>query len=74
MNAIDITFQSESPRCDWLGRNGQFVASGVSLTRTSAETIMIEPRGKRGTIGRCLIEFPLSAIPQITEFLNKQTN
>lgn len=69
----DIQFRKGSPNCAWLGRNGTFFnASGVSLTRTQNGTVMIEPLTSRGHIGRCLIEFPISAIPEITAFLERQ--
>lgn len=54
----------------WMGRNGLFNAKGVYLTRMG-DLIRITPRGMRG-VGNCHIEFPMSAIPKVIEWLDKQ--
>jgi hypothetical protein len=55
----------------WTGRNGTFDCKAINLHRTSNDVIQIIPQGKRGP-GNCIIEFPATVIPEITEWLKAQ--
>jgi hypothetical protein len=69
----EIKFPAGSPKTIWTGRNGTFNSLGVELERKSGTDICaIVPQGKRGTAKNAIIEFPVSAIPQIVDFLTKQ--
>jgi hypothetical protein len=59
--------------CIWTGRNGTFQQYGMEISRMDGTEgkIMLFPIGKRG-VGNCTIQFPVSAIPQIVDFLNAQ--
>lgn len=51
----------------WTGRNGTFQTLGLNMTELSGK-IMLQPIGKRGN-GNCVIEFPVSIIPDIVDWL-----
>jgi hypothetical protein len=64
---IEIGFLNPLPDCIWTGRNGTFHGRAINLT-AMGDHIQIVPVGKRG-MGNCLIEFPASIIPQLTDWL-----
>lgn len=56
--------------CIWTGRNGTF--NGVALEAMSFnDKIMLSPMGKRG-VGNCTIQFPVSVIPDLIDWLQRQ--
>jgi hypothetical protein len=54
----------------WTGRNGTFNGYGIDLMRLD-DRVMVTPIGKRG-VGNCLIEFPVTIIPQLIDWLAQQ--
>jgi hypothetical protein len=65
----DLIAVSEQPI--WTGRNGTFTGYGLeAMTVTS--NIMLSPIGKRG-VGNCAIQFPKAIIPELIDWLKKQT-
>jgi hypothetical protein len=54
----------------WTGRNGTFNGYGIDLMRLD-DRVMVTPIGKRG-VGNCLIEFPVTIIPQLIDWLAEQ--
>jgi hypothetical protein len=79
--AIKIKFPGLGAMKDlpvWTGRNGTFNGYGINLTRLNGlggmmtDRVMLTPIGKRGE-GNCIIEFPVSIIPQLIDWLEKQT-
>ena len=52
----------------WTGRNGTFQGYGLDLTCFDGK-VMISPIGKRGP-GNCTIQFPISTIPELVDWLN----
>jgi hypothetical protein len=55
--------------CTWTGRNGTFKGKAIDLRAMAAGNIIrMQPVGKRG-VGNCIIEFPASIIPQLTDWL-----
>jgi hypothetical protein len=66
----------KGPHCIWTGRNGTFKAVAVNLHRLpgnmlDGDIIRIVPVGKRGAAKNALIEFPVSAIPAIIDWLGQ---
>lgn len=53
----------------FLGRNGVFKCTGVQLTATQDDSIMIEPVNSKNEIGRALIEIPNQDLPAFIEGL-----
>jgi hypothetical protein len=60
------------PECQWIGRNGTFKCRGLSIYKHGKGVIKMVPVGKRGEAKNAEIEFPVNAIGQIVDFLNKQ--
>jgi hypothetical protein len=67
----NVTIGVDPKKCDciWTGRNGTFKTHGIALQ--GGDKISILPIGKRG-VGNAMIQFPVSIIPQIVEWLEKQ--
>lgn len=60
----------------FLGRNGYFKCTGVSLIRMhskdpkyACETVRIYPTTSKGEDGRCFIEIPVENVPKFIEEL-----
>lgn len=69
----EIMFPVGSPRTIWTGRNGTFNSVAVNLHRYKGTDICaIIPQGKRGAAKNAVIEFPVTAIPQMIDFLKRQ--
>jgi hypothetical protein len=67
-----ITWHSKlEPECRWIGRNGTFKCRGVNLEFRKQGTIAVLPVGARGEAKNAEIEFPVNAIPQVIDFLQK---
>lgn len=71
VGARQIMFSSPSPKCEWIGRNGTFTQIGMTFMRVG-NLVRLVPQGKRGMARNAQIEFPVSEIPQIVDWLNKQ--
>ena len=69
VEALDLRWP-KNEHCVWTGRNGCFDGVGMEL-RNIGTQIAITPRGKRG-LGNCTIQFPISTIPEIVDFLLRQ--
>jgi hypothetical protein len=69
----EITFPAGAPRTIWTGRNGTFNSVAVNLHRyKGTDVCAIIPQGKRGVAKNAIIEFPITAIPQMIDFLKRQ--
>jgi hypothetical protein len=69
----EITFPVGSPHTIWTGRNGTFNSVAVNLHRyKGTDVCAIIPQGKRGVAKNAIIEFPITAIPQMIDFLKRQ--
>ena len=69
----EITFPVGSPHTIWTGRNGTFNSVAVNLHRyKGTDVCAIIPQGKRGVAKNAIIEFPVTAIPQMIDFLKRQ--
>ena len=71
---IEINF--EPGHAVWTGRNGTFPTYGLSVcdmqyTRDTQRTVMLQPITSRELIGNCLIEFPISAVPELIAALQQ---
>lgn len=58
----------------FLGRNGMFKATGVSIGHSwdnGERTVMLEPVTSKDTIGRCWIEMPEKDIPKLITELQR---
>lgn len=65
----DPTYTLNDPPV-WTGRNGTFTGYGLEGMRMT-DKIMLNPIGKRG-VGNCTIQFPVSAIPELIDWLLRQ--
>jgi hypothetical protein len=70
-----VPFPDKSPPCYWTGRNGTFKARALNLHKLPHSgtdgMIRVVPQGKRGAAKNAMIEFPVSIIPQVIEFLKE---
>lgn len=55
----------------FLGRNGGFKCTGVSVITTQDNSVMIEPITSKGEIGRSFIEIPIENIEVFINTLKK---
>jgi hypothetical protein len=71
-NTVRIRFPAGSQHCQWIGRNGMFTNRAINLHRYDGDVIAVVPQGKRGAARNAIIEFPVSIIPQVIEWLEEQ--
>jgi hypothetical protein len=77
--SIKITFPKPDPtdliamsgQPLWTGRNGTFTGYGLEAMTVNTN-VMFSPIGKRG-VGNCAIQFPKAIIPQLVDWLQRQT-
>jgi hypothetical protein len=65
----NLTAMSKQPI--WTGRNGTFTGYALEAMRAN-DNIMLSPIGKRG-VGNCCIQFPISVIPALVDWLEEQS-
>lgn len=66
---LNIIYPKEND-CIWTGRNGSFYSVGLDAMSLD-DKVMLFPIGKRG-VGNCTIQFPISVIPKLVDWLNDQ--
>ena len=55
---------------NFTGRNGYMQCKGMDvLTLPGSNSVMLSPLTSRGKVGRCDIEVPIEALPQLIEAL-----
>ena len=63
-----INFKKE---VEFLGRNGRFKCTGVSLSNSFEGDIVIEPITSKGLVGRSMIEIPKENLNELIDELKK---
>jgi hypothetical protein len=69
VHATVIPYTDLSSKPIWIGRNGTFNATGMTVTHTANGLIQIRPSGVRGLAKNALIEFPDTEIEKVVDFL-----
>lgn len=69
MHTTVIPYTDLSSKPIWIGRNGTFNATGMTITHTENGLIQIRPSGARGLAKNALIEFPDAEIDKVVDFL-----
>lgn len=69
VHCYDIPYTDLSSLPIWIGRNGTFKATGMTVTATANDLIQIRPKGVRGLAKNALIEFPVTEIEKVVDAL-----
>ena len=69
---IDLDYKKN---VKFLGRNGMFNQSGISVSLTEKDGIVtLQPFTGKGDIGRAFLEIPADAVPSVIEALQKMVS
>jgi hypothetical protein len=68
---IDLKYKRTA---NFLGRNGMFKQTGISVATTGAKSVTLQPFTSKGIIGRAWLEIPLEDVPSVIAALQKVTN
>jgi hypothetical protein len=72
-----LMFGNKNAKCVSLGRNGGINTYGLDIATwhrhlgRESHTVNLTVLRKNGALGRCIIEFPVSEIPEIIKELQK---
>lgn len=67
------SFRFKNKETNFTGRNGYFKCVGFEVTKTTANTIMLEPITTKGQTGRAMLEIPVEDLKQLFESIEAVT-